>query len=293
MRQSWSEEGSQDRAEDVSRDRAEQVRDFYEREGWVETDGRLGEARLFGPRDDAIGLTRDQARERWIRELLAVTTQNKLIEFGGGGQPAAWLMDDFSSYTGVDFSKRGLEVAAQIMQRRQIRAEFVEADVRALPLPDSAFDAGFSAHMIYHLPTQSDQLAALGEMARVIRSGGVLALVAANPYPWLFPGRVLRRLVVNAPGLGPAVERVRPSPPLPYLPLSARWMADVLARWGTTQILPFDMASVWFGQHVSDRRRVGRFAWGALNHIESAWPRVAVGAGCYVLVVLRKGPERR
>jgi SAM-dependent methyltransferase len=200
-------------------------------------------------------------------------------------------MDDFRSYTGVDFSSRGLEVAEQIMQRRQIDARFVEADVRSLPMADSSFDAGFSAHMIYHLPTRADQLAALSEMARVIRPGGVLAVVAANPYPWLFPGRLLRRMVANAPMAGPAVDRLRRSPPLPYLPLSPRWMAGVLSAWGDAQVLPFDMASVWFGQKISEGHRAGRLAWTGLDRIESAWPRVAAAAGCYALVVVRRRPS--
>jgi SAM-dependent methyltransferase len=270
-------------------DRAQQVRDFYEHQGWVATEGQLGEARIFGPREDGrIRVARDQARARRVGQLLAGAQRGSLVEFGGGGQPAAWLMGGFDSYTGVDFSRRGLDVAAELMQRRQIEASFVEADVRSLPLPDAAFDAGFSAHMIYHLPERDDQLSALKEMARVVRPGGVLAVVAANPYPWLFPGRILRRMVANAPGVGAAVDKLRRSPPLPYLPLSPRWMADVLAAWGDTEILPFDMASVWFGRHVSERRTVGRLAWKVLNHVESTWPRLARWGGCYVLVVLRK-----
>lgn len=285
------EEGSPGPAAEGPQDRAEEVRDFYDREGWVETGGRLGDARHFWPPEDApVGIARDEARETRVRALLGVTPADHLVEFGGGGQPAAWLMDGFRRYTGVDFSSRGIEVAAQIMRRRQIEAEFVEADVRQLPLPDSECDAGFSSHMIYHLPTRADQEAALNEMARVVRPGGVLAVVAANPYPLLFPGRVVRRLVADTPGLTRAADKLRPAPPLPFLPLPPRWMADVLARWGPTEVLPFDMASVWFGQNVSQRRRVGRFLWGALNHIESAWPGIAVRAGCYVLVVLRKAP---
>jgi SAM-dependent methyltransferase len=52
-------------------------------------------------------------------------------------------------------------------------ADLVVADVTALPLPDTSVDAVFAAGLISHL---SDPIAGLGELARVCRTGGRLAL---------------------------------------------------------------------------------------------------------------------
>ena len=44
--------------------------------------------------------------------------------------------------------------------------------------------------MLYHIPDSAGQRSALHEMLRVVRPGGVLVLITANPRPLLFPIRL-------------------------------------------------------------------------------------------------------
>ena len=57
------------------------------------------------------------------------------------------------------------------------RAQGIEAvlgDVQDLPFEDASFDAAVAAWMLYHVP---DRTRALGELARVLRSGGRLVAI--------------------------------------------------------------------------------------------------------------------
>ena len=109
-----------------------------------------------------------------------------------GGNPATSLLDLCSEYTGVDFSEVGLEGANEKLKCAPIPCKVRQADVCKLPFDDSQFDTVYSAHMLYHIPDFAAQRTALQEMLRVVRPGGVLVLITANPRPLLFPVRLLK-----------------------------------------------------------------------------------------------------
>jgi demethylmenaquinone methyltransferase/2-methoxy-6-polyprenyl-1,4-benzoquinol methylase len=72
--------------------------------------------------------------------------------------------------TGVDFSRRMLERA----RRKSATIEWVEGDLLRLPFADGSFDAatvGFGVRNVADLPR------ALGELRRVLRTGGELAIL--------------------------------------------------------------------------------------------------------------------
>lgn len=289
--------GVADRRDPAEPDGVTRVRSFYDREGWQWVDGVSGDARRWGtPTRGPIQLRLDRQRVELLRRLLrldgpaAPAGGASLVEFGGGGQPATELLAGVRKYTAVDLSTEGLKAAAAALEPLALEREFVEADVRSLPLPDGTFDVAYSAHMIYHVPTAEDQRRALREMARVVRPGGVLAVVMSQPYPWLFPGRCLRRAVADTPRLGPLVDRLRPTPPLPFLPMSARWMREVLGDLGETSVHCYHVPTTAFSRRVGEDRPVGRLLWHGISLLETRWPETGCRVGCYAVVVLAKAP---
>src|SRR5690606_15640560 len=150
----------------------------------------------------------------------------------------------------------------------------VEGDMCALPFPDASFDAVYSSNALYHIEEVSAQATALREMARVTRPGGAVVLIVAHPRPLLFPVRMARRLVADAPVLGSLADRVRSVPPIPYNPRPVGWMRRRLEPFGRVRVSGYTLPSVWFNKRVSADRGSGRAAWQT-----GAWPE-------------RKHPER-
>jgi demethylmenaquinone methyltransferase/2-methoxy-6-polyprenyl-1,4-benzoquinol methylase len=72
--------------------------------------------------------------------------------------------------TGLDFSPRMLERA----RRKSATVEWVEGDLLALPFPDGGFDA---ATVGFGVRNVDDLERALGELRRVLRPGGRLAIL--------------------------------------------------------------------------------------------------------------------
>ncbi|MDR3763286.1 MAG: class I SAM-dependent methyltransferase [Acidobacteriota bacterium] len=97
----------------------------------------------------------------------------------GAGEPAisqAMMLKDSGSVVGIDFADGPLEVArARAAKRGLTNIEFTKADVHCLPFPDASFDritSRLGVMFFRELPR------ALGELHRVLRPGGRLALLA-------------------------------------------------------------------------------------------------------------------
>jgi ubiquinone/menaquinone biosynthesis C-methylase UbiE len=92
---------------------------------------------------------------------------------------------------GVDLSRETLAAArAEAAARSVTNLRYAEASVYALPFPDASFDVAYAHQVTQHL---REPAAALGEMLRVVRPGGLVAVrdvdwetVAYWPHdPWI------------------------------------------------------------------------------------------------------------
>ena len=78
------------------------------------------------------------------------------------------------SVVGLDLSRDTLEAArADAASRGLANLSYQEGSVYALPFPDGSFDAAYAHQVLQHL---RERPAALGEMLRVVRPGGLVAV---------------------------------------------------------------------------------------------------------------------
>lgn len=269
----------------------EATRAYYETAGWARSrEGVLSDNRLWGTRlRGPIRERSHQLRRRRVRDALRAAGEPiDLLECGCGGNPAVDLLEVARHYTAVDFSRQGLAEAQQLLAREGTPFRLVQGDMCRLPFPDASFDAVYSANALYHVVDPEAQAAAMRELLRVTRPGGVVVLVHANPRALLFPMHTLRRIIADVPVLGSLFHRLRPPPPIPYNPRPLRWMRRRLSRHGRVDITGYTMPSVWFNKTVCEREGLGRHAWRAIAWLERERPRLAARLGCFVQVTVRR-----
>lgn len=107
----------------------------------------------------------------WLdRVRAAIPPDGRVLDIGcGGGDPIArYFIENGHRLTGVDFAPEMLDIA----RRRFPDAAWIEADMRALALPDR-FDAVLAFNSFFHL-TAADQRKMFPIFARHLNPGGVL-----------------------------------------------------------------------------------------------------------------------
>ncbi len=118
------------------------------------------------------------ARYEWVA---ALAPGRRVLDAGcGTGYGAAILAEGGADHVlGVDVAVAVVDVARA---RETARLAFDQADIARLPHADASFDLITCFEVIEHVPEPS---AVLGELARVLAPGGVLAISSpnANRYP--------------------------------------------------------------------------------------------------------------
>jgi ubiquinone/menaquinone biosynthesis C-methylase UbiE len=138
---------------------------------------------------------------RWVFDGYAFGEEADVLEVGCGDRniwrenlgrlPAGWRL------TLTDFSPGMVEAARAALGDS---AEYAVADVQELPFADASFDGVIANHMLFHVENLPR---ALGEVARVLRSGGLFCATTLG----LGHLRALRELV--PPREGSPWERAR------------------------------------------------------------------------------------
>ena len=135
-----------------------------EKSGWSEDARAEAYVDLFAPASD-------QLIPSLVGAVGPVRGRRVLDLCCGHGNGAEALVAEGASVTGLDFSPAMLAHA----RRRVPGAEFVEGDATSLPFSEDSFDAVICNIGFGHIP---DPDAALAEIARVLRPGGIAALTS-------------------------------------------------------------------------------------------------------------------
>lgn len=131
---------------------------------------RLGDA----PPIFAIQAFNQLNRDRWVRARLAeIPAGARVLDVGAGSCPyqadlahTRYESHDFKAYEGYRDPGRGEGLYGRIDH---------VSDILSLPVADGSFDAVLCTEVLEHVP---EPIGAVGEMARVLRSGGLMIVTA-------------------------------------------------------------------------------------------------------------------
>ncbi len=140
----------------------------------------------WGPKLEQLQRTRykyhnDDYLEFLVDRVWKLHQPCRLVDLGCGfgylGLKLLPLLPAGSTYTGVDEAVELLDEARGIFADLPYKANFVEADVHAVPLEADTFDVALCHTLLMHLERPER---ALGEMVRLTRTGGLVIACESN-----------------------------------------------------------------------------------------------------------------
>lgn len=132
-------------------------------------------AHEWGTAPDFVG-PRHELRERLLVDLLLSGRPGRGVLNAGAGQGT---MSSRLEALGFDVTSVDSSPSAVAVLRNRVAGQVLGADVTALPFRDAHFDAAVLGEVLEHV---EDDRAALREVARVVRPGGLVVIsVPANP----------------------------------------------------------------------------------------------------------------
>lgn len=119
---------------------------------------------------------RDRGLLDWIGQHVPVTETDVVLDVAGGnGQLGRYLAERAAFSVVVDLTREMLETgAASAADAGTRNVLFAEGDASELPFADAQFDVVVSRFAFHHF---DDPALAAGEMARVCRAGGLVAVI--------------------------------------------------------------------------------------------------------------------
>jgi ubiquinone/menaquinone biosynthesis C-methylase UbiE len=115
-----------------------------------------------------------------LEKIAARWGKGKLLNLGcGHGADFLPFRDSFELY-GMDYSAEMLKLAEKFSLKHNFKAVLTQADLRQLPYENDSFDRAIAIATYHHLKGHDEQLKALLELKRVLKTGGEAFITVWN-----------------------------------------------------------------------------------------------------------------
>ncbi|MFW9792843.1 MAG: class I SAM-dependent methyltransferase [Candidatus Thorarchaeota archaeon] len=126
----------------------------------------------------------------WEKEKISgESLGRKILDCGAGGQrpPLGLFAENGFETFGIDLSENQITTAKEFCDKRNLKINLSEGDMRQIPFDDNSFDLVYEFYSMVHL-TKSDTMKAIEEMKRVVKKGGHLFFGFASRETWPITG---------------------------------------------------------------------------------------------------------
>ena len=139
-----------------------------------------------------------------VDDLLSELPAEPTVVDVGCGDGARTLANLPAGAVGLDFSRRGLELAADTVPH----ARLVQGDMAALPVADDSVDGITAYHAVFHVPRER-QPEVYREFARVLRPGGVVLMtLPGGSFETVRRGWMGGSMFFSAPGRAATLDQL-------------------------------------------------------------------------------------
>ena len=113
--------------------------------------------------------------KKWIKTVIPHIKGNKILEvsFGSGYLMTQYASTDYDIY-GIDYNRKMITITMDKLNKKNIKAELLHANVEKLPFPDNTFDTVINTMAFTGYPDGEKELR---ELYRVLKNDGRLLLV--------------------------------------------------------------------------------------------------------------------
>ena len=144
----------------------------------------------------------------WIPRIFdfASFSGKKVLEIGVGlGIDAATMCGCGAIYTGIDVTRRHLDLAAKNLEDRGFSGEFIQGDVTETRLPEKFYDVVYSFGVLHHIPHEDE---VLRRIRTLLREDGRLMLAVYSKYSF-FNAYMLLRWILSGSFLNHRLDAFR------------------------------------------------------------------------------------
>jgi SAM-dependent methyltransferase len=105
----------------------------------------------------------------------------RIIEIGSGLGATSFILDDGFRKSLLDLNPNAVRLSKQGFERFGRAADFMVADMFALPIRDAAYDLVFNSGVMEHF-TRKERTRALSEYSRILKKDGTIVLAVPNHF---------------------------------------------------------------------------------------------------------------
>jgi len=152
-----------------------------------------GREHEFGTREffDEVERHRYEEYAPWMPGVMGFKdfSGKRMLEVGCGmGTDLLQFARGGARVTGVDLTPRSIEISRHHLNLYDLSGDFAVTDAEKLPFSNNSFDVVYSNGVLHHTP---DTAAAVRELHRVLRPGGLARVMLYYRHSWNYWGEIV------------------------------------------------------------------------------------------------------